>query len=68
MSLFKNRRQAGELLGRSLRTLPALQDVTDIQVIGLPRGGVPVGYEVAQKSGTGLDVLIVRKLGVPGHE
>jgi putative phosphoribosyl transferase len=68
MSLFKNRRQAGELLGRSLRTLPALQDVTDIQVIGLPRGGVPVGYEVAQKIGTGLDVLIVRKLGVPGHE
>jgi len=68
MSLFKNRRQAGELLGRSLQTLPALQGMTDLLVVGLPRGGVPVAYEVAQKIGAGLDVLIVRKLGVPGHE
>ena len=68
MSLFKNRRQAGELLGRSLQTLPALQGMTDILVIGLPRGGVPVAYEVAQKLNATLDLLIVRKLGVPGHE
>lgn len=68
MSLFKNRRQAGELLSRSLQTLPALQGAKEVQVIGLPRGGVPVAYEVAERLGAALDLLIVRKLGVPGHE
>ena len=68
MSLFKNRRQAGQLLGRSLQTLPALKGATDILIIALPRGGVPVAWEVAEKLDAKLDVLIVRKLGVPGHE
>jgi putative phosphoribosyl transferase len=40
----------------------------DVVVLALPRGGVPVGYEVARSLGTVLDVFVVRKLGVPGHE
>ncbi len=40
----------------------------DVVVLGLPRGGVPVAYEVAQRLGAPLDVFVVRKLGVPGHE
>ena len=43
-------------------------DRPDVIVLALPRGGVPVGYEVAQALGARLDVFIVRKLGVPGHE
>src|SRR5438067_10439779 len=41
---------------------------SDVLVLALPRGGVPVGYEVAQTLGAPLDVFLVRKLGVPGHE
>src|SRR5438067_12189903 len=41
---------------------------SDVVVLGLPRGGVPVAYEVAQRLGAPLDVFIVRKLGVPGFE
>src|SRR6185503_13575106 len=40
----------------------------DVVVLGLPRGGVPVGYEVARHLGAPLDVFVVRKLGVPGYE
>lgn len=40
----------------------------DVVVLALPRGGVPVGYEVARSLGAALDVFVVRKLGVPGHE
>src|SRR5262249_26257864 len=40
----------------------------DVVVLALPRGGVPVGYEVARALGAPLDVFLVRKLGVPGHE
>ena len=68
MSLFKNRRQAGLLLARSLHTLPRLKGLKDILVLGLPRGGVPVAFEVARSLLAPLDILIVRKLGVPGEE
>lgn len=63
-TLFANRTTAGrELAG----VLGAYKDGDDVIVYGLPRGGVPVAYEVAKALGAPLDVLIVRKLGVPGH-
>jgi predicted phosphoribosyltransferase len=63
---FRDRDEAGELLGRDLaRRLPHRDDLI---VLALPRGGVPVGYGVARALGAPLDVFIVRKLGVPGHE
>src|SRR3954447_18435803 len=63
---FRDRVEAGQCLGRELAArLGALDDAI---VLALPRGGVPVGYEVAKTLGAPLDVFIVRKLGVPGHE
>jgi putative phosphoribosyl transferase len=62
--LFRDRRDAGRHLARKLR---AYAD-SDAVVLALPRGGVPVGYEVATALGLPLDVFIVRKLGLPGHE
>ena len=62
---FKNRTEAGQLLAGSLLEYAHRDDVI---VLGLPRGGVPVAYEVAQQLGVALDVLVVRKLGVPGWE
>lgn len=59
---FSDRRQAGRLLGERLRGTRG-----DVVVMALPRGGVPVGFEVATALGCPLDVLIVRKLGVPHH-
>jgi putative phosphoribosyl transferase len=61
-SLFPNRSVAGRLLAERLRAYAGRDAVI---VLALPRGGVPVGYEVAQALGVELDVLIVRKLGVP---
>ncbi|WP_367325281.1 phosphoribosyltransferase family protein [Streptomyces sp. HUAS ZL42] len=58
---FENRTQAGRLLARSLEHLRG----QDVVVLGLPRGGVPVAYEVARELDAPLDVLVVRKLGVP---
>jgi putative phosphoribosyl transferase len=63
--LFKDRSQAGEELAAAL---DHLHDHEDLLVLGLPRGGVPVAAEVAWRLGAELDVLVVRKLGVPGHE
>lgn len=61
---FANRREAGRQLGEALRgRVPA-----GAVVLGLPRGGVPVAFEVAAALGLPLDVFVVRKLGVPGHE
>src|SRR5438876_8765673 len=62
---FRDRTEAGRLLAELLREYAGRDDVI---VLALPRGGVPVGYEVAQALGAPLDVFIVRKLGVPGHE
>jgi predicted phosphoribosyltransferase len=61
---FRNRREAGAVLGELVRQLPARDSV----VLGLPRGGVPVAFEVARAIEAPLDVFVVRKLGVPGHE
>jgi putative phosphoribosyl transferase len=63
--MFRDRREAGALLGRLLERYRGRPDV---EVLGLPRGGVPVAAEVARALGAPLDVLVVRKLGVPGHE
>jgi putative phosphoribosyl transferase len=62
---FENRRKAGQYLAGKLSDYAGRDDVL---VLGLPRGGVPVAYEVAQRLGAPLDVFVVRKLGVPGHE
>ena len=62
---FKNRYDAGRQLARLLM---AFANRTDTIVLGLPRGGVPVAYEVAMALNAPLDVFVVRKLGVPGHE
>ena len=62
---FPNRTEAGRLLAEKL---VKYADRDDVIVLGLPRGGVPVAFEVAQRLGAPLDVFIVRKLGVPGFE
>lgn len=62
---FKDRKKAGEELARHLEEFAGRKDVV---VLALPRGGVPIGYEVAEHLKAPLDVFIVRKLGVPGHE
>lgn len=65
MDRFKNRQEAGQRLARLLEQYAGR---TDLVVLALPRGGVPVAYEIAQSLKAPLDVLVVRKLGVPGHE
>ena len=63
--LLKNRHEAGLLLARRLQSW---RHSPHSLVIALPRGGVPVGFAIAQELGLPLDVLIVRKLGMPQHE
>lgn len=65
MQRFKNRQEAGEALTKQLT---AYQNQSDTYILALPRGGVPVAFEVAKVLHLPLDVYIVRKLGVPGHE
>jgi len=63
--IFRNRTDAGDRLAEKLEHYASRPDVI---VLALPRGGVPVGYEVARSLGAPLDVFLVRKLGVPGRE
>lgn len=63
--IFANRREAGKLLADELKRYVGQSAVL---VLALPRGGVPVAYEVAQALGVPLDVMVIRKLGAPGHE
>lgn len=62
---FRDRAEAGQLLAARLSDLA---DRDDVIVLALPRGGVPVGYQVAKFLRVAFDVFVVRKLGVPGHE
>jgi putative phosphoribosyl transferase len=62
---FNDRADAGKILASELKHYANRRDVV---VLALPRGGVPVGYEVARELQAPLDVFLVRKIGVPGHE
>lgn len=62
--VFADRHEAGRELARLLTGL----DAADAIVLALPRGGVPVGYEIARALHAPLDVFLVRKLGTPGHQ
>jgi predicted phosphoribosyltransferase len=61
---FDDRRAAGAVLAEQLSQYRGREDVV---VLGLPRGGIPVAFEIATALGARLDVFVVRKLGVPGH-
>src|SRR5947209_8441467 len=63
--LFRNRSDAGRQLAAQLA---GFADRPDLLVLALPRGGVPVAYEVARSLNAPLDLFLVRKLGVPGQE
>src|SRR5712675_3113090 len=63
--LFRDRREAGRVLAEKLA---AYAKRPDVLVLALPRGGVPVAYEVARALGAPLDVFLVHKLGVPGYD
>lgn len=63
--LFKDRTAAGQVLAVKLA---AYANRADVLVLALPRGGVPVGFEVAKALNAPLDVFVVRKLGVPGQK
>jgi predicted phosphoribosyltransferase len=65
MDKFNDRYQAGQVLANALS---AYANRSDVVILALPRGGVPVASEIAKALAVPLDVFIVRKLGVPGHE
>jgi len=65
MALYQDRTEAGRILATKLT---AYANRKDVLVLALPRGGVPVAFEVAKELHAPLDVFVVRKLGVPGHE
>ncbi|SRR5579883_33199 len=62
---YHDRRDAGRVLAEELKSYANRKDVI---VLALPRGGVPVAFEIAEALSVPLDIFIVRKLGVPGHE
>lgn len=63
--IYSDRREAGKVLASKLMKY---KDRADVLILALPRGGVPVAYEVAKSLNVPLDIFLVRKLGVPGHE
>jgi putative phosphoribosyl transferase len=65
MMVFTDRVEAGRMLAERLKVYSNRKDVT---VLGIPRGGVPVAFEIAEALGAQLDVFVARKLGVPGQE
>jgi len=65
MTGFRDRTEAGQRLAEKLTRFAGRPDVI---VLALPRGGVPVAFEIAKALGLPLDVFVVRKLGLPGHE
>lgn len=65
MAIFRDRRDAGQKLAQELM---GYANRPDVLVLALPRGGVPVAFEVAKALKAPLDIFLVRKLGVPGHE
>src|SRR6266571_7846141 len=65
MKRFRDRRAAGRELAKELSLYGGRKNLL---ILALPRGGVPVAYEVARALNAPLDVFLVRKLGVPGHE
>lgn len=71
LARFANRRAAGQLLAGHVKTFFETLEADALDgtvILALPRGGVPVAYEIAKLLGRPLDILVVRKLGVPGHE
>ncbi len=65
MTLYRDRIEAGRILATMLT---AYANRNDVLVLALPRGGVPIAFEVAKALHVPLDIFVVRKLGVPGHE
>jgi len=65
MEKYRNREQAGIFLSEQFKEYA---NRTDVTVLGLPRGGIPVAYEIAKTLSAPLEAFIVRKLGMPGHE
>jgi putative phosphoribosyl transferase len=65
MTIFGNRLEAGRMLAERLG---AYANRKDVSVLGIPRGGVPVAFEIAEALGVQVDVFVARKLGVPGQE
>jgi putative phosphoribosyl transferase len=65
MTVFQNRHEAGQQLAVALSDYAGR---SDLLILGLPRGGVPVAYEVALQLDAELDIMVVRKLGCPGQE
>lgn len=63
--IFRDRKQAGQMLAQRLKAYANRKDVT---VLGIPRGGVPVAFEIAETLGAPLDIFVARKLGVPWQE